>query len=47
MGILDKLKQKLIDIIEWKVDSTDIMVWRFLCYQDEIKYRNELAPLGF
>ena len=43
MGILDKLKQEFVDIIEWKDDSSDTMVWRFPRYQDEIKYGSKLT----
>ncbi len=37
MGIFDKLRNEFIDIIEWKDDSGDTLVWRFPRYQDEIK----------
>ena len=37
MGILDKLRQELIDIIEWVDDSRHTLVWRFPRYQNEIK----------
>lgn len=37
MGIFDKLKNEFIDIIEWKDDSGDTLVWRFPRFQDEIK----------
>nr|MCR5312261.1 SPFH domain-containing protein [Bacteroidaceae bacterium] len=37
MGLFDKLKGELIDIIEWKDDTQDTMIWRFPRYQSEIK----------
>ncbi len=37
MGLMDKLRGELIDIIEWLDDSRDTMVWRFPRYQNEIK----------
>ncbi len=43
MGLWDKLKNELIDIIEWKDDSNNTMVWRFPRYQDEIKNGAQLT----
>ena len=43
MGIWDKLKNELIDIIEWTDDSTNTMVWRFPRYQNEIKNGAQLT----
>ncbi|MGZ3904757.1 MAG: SPFH domain-containing protein [Bacteroidia bacterium] len=37
MGLFDKLKNELIDIIEWVDTSSDTIVWKFPRYQDEIK----------
>ncbi|GAA2690624.1 MULTISPECIES: SPFH domain-containing protein [Actinoplanes] len=37
MGLWDKLKGELVDIIEWLDDSRDTIVWRFPRYQNEIK----------
>ncbi len=37
MGIFDKLRHELIDIIEWIDDSRHTLVWRFPRYQNEIK----------
>jgi membrane protease subunit (stomatin/prohibitin family) len=37
VGIVDKLRGELIDIIEWLDPSRDTMVWRFPRYQNEIK----------
>jgi len=37
MGLFDKLKGELIDIIEWLDDSNDTMVYRFERYGNEIK----------
>ena len=33
MGLLDKLRGELIDIIEWVDDSKHTLVWRFPRYQ--------------
>jgi membrane protease subunit (stomatin/prohibitin family) len=43
MSLWKKLKGELVDIIEWKDDSNDTMVWRFQRYQDEIKYGAQLT----
>ena len=37
MGLWDKLKGELIDIIEWIDETGDTLVWRFPRYQNEIK----------
>jgi len=37
MGLFDKLRGELIDIIEWVDDSLHTLVWRFPRYQNEIK----------
>jgi membrane protease subunit (stomatin/prohibitin family) len=37
MGLIDKLKGELIDIVEWLDDSRDTIVWRFPRYENEIK----------
>ncbi|QDT39702.1 SPFH domain-containing protein [Stratiformator vulcanicus] len=37
MGLFDKLRAELIDIIEWVDDSRSTLVWRFPRYQNEIK----------
>ena len=37
MGLLDKLRNELIDIIEWVDDSRHTLAWRFPRYQNEIK----------
>src|SRR5918993_2806950 len=37
MGIWDKLRGELIDIVEWMDDTPDTMVWRFPRYENEIK----------
>lgn len=42
MGLWDKLRGELIDIIEWLDDSRDTMVWRFPRYENEIKYGAKL-----
>jgi membrane protease subunit (stomatin/prohibitin family) len=42
MGLIDKLRGELIDIIEWLDDSRDTMVYRFPRYQNEIKMGAQL-----
>lgn len=42
MGILDKLRAELIDIIEWVDDSHHTLVWRFPRYHNQIKYGAQL-----
>ena len=37
MGLLDKLRGELIDIIEWVDDSRHTLVWRFPRYHNQIK----------
>ena len=37
MGLLDKLRGELVDIIEWIDDDRHTIVWRFPRYQNEIK----------
>lgn len=37
MGLFDKLRAELIDIIEWVDDSRHTLVWRFPRYHNEIK----------
>ncbi|MEM6327147.1 MAG: SPFH domain-containing protein [Bacteroidota bacterium] len=37
MGLFDKLKNELIDVIEWTDDSRDTVVWRFPRHGNEIK----------
>lgn len=43
MGLMDKLRGELIDIIEWLDDSRDTIVWRFPRYQNEIKMGAKLV----
>jgi membrane protease subunit (stomatin/prohibitin family) len=43
MGIFDKLRGELIDIVEWLDDSRDTMVYRFQRYDNEIKYGAKLV----
>ena len=43
MGLFEKLRNELIDIIEWKDDTHDTMVWRFPRYQSEIKNGAQLT----
>jgi membrane protease subunit (stomatin/prohibitin family) len=42
MGIFEKLKNELVDIIEWIDDSRTTLAWRFPRYQNEIKNGAEL-----
>ena len=37
MGLMDRLKGELIDVIEWTDDSRDTLVYRFQRHQNEIK----------
>lgn len=37
MGLMDKLKGELVDIIEWVDDSRSTLAWRFPRYNNEIK----------
>ncbi len=37
MGLMDRLKNELIDVIEWTDDSRDTIVWRFPRHGNEIK----------
>ncbi len=37
MGLFDKIKGELVDIIEWMDDSRSTLAWRFPRYQNEIK----------
>ena len=37
MGLFDRLRHELIDIIEWVDDSHHTLVWRFPRYRNEIK----------
>jgi membrane protease subunit (stomatin/prohibitin family) len=37
MGLFNKLRNELIDIIQWTDDTQDTLVWRFPRYENEIK----------
>ena len=37
MGVMEKLRGELIDIIEWIDDSRHTLVWRFPRYHNQIK----------
>src|SRR5262245_35550369 len=43
MGLWDKLKGELIDIVEWLDNSQDTMVYRFERYNNEIKNGAQLV----
>ncbi len=43
MGLFDKLKNELIDIIDWPDSSGDILVWKFPRYENEIKMNAKLT----
>jgi len=43
MGLFDKLKGELVDIIEWIDDSRSTLAWRFPRYQNEIKNGAQLV----
>jgi membrane protease subunit (stomatin/prohibitin family) len=42
MGLMDKLRAELIDIVEWVDDSEHTLVWRFPRYRNQIKYGAQL-----
>jgi len=37
MGLLDRLRHELVDIVEWMDHTRDTLVWRFPRYRNEIK----------
>lgn len=43
MGLWDKLKAELIDIVEWLDDTNDTLVYRFERFGNEIKYKAKLV----
>ena len=43
MGLMDKLRGELIDIVQWLDDSRDTIVWRFPRYENEIKMGAKLV----
>lgn len=43
MGLWEKLKGELVDIVEWLDDDRETMVYRFQRYQNEIKYGAQLV----
>src|ERR1017187_6408212 len=43
MGLFDKLKNELIDIIDWPDSSGDVLVWKFPRYENEIKMNAKLT----
>ena len=43
MGIFDRLKNELLDIIEWSDDTANTMVWKFPRFQNEIKNGAQLT----
>ncbi|MCU0396803.1 MAG: SPFH domain-containing protein [Cyclobacteriaceae bacterium] len=43
MALWDRIKNELIDIIEWTDDSANTMVWRFPRHQNEIKNGAQLT----
>lgn len=43
MGLFDKIRHELIDIIDWTDDTSDTLVWRFPRYENEIKYGAKLV----
>lgn len=42
MGLMDKLRHELIDIIEWLDNTRDTLVWRFPRHHNEIKHGAQL-----
>lgn len=43
MGLFDKLRNELIDIIEWVDSSQDTLIWKFPRYENEIKNGAQLT----
>src|ERR1035441_3317417 len=43
MGLFSKLKNELIDIIDWPESSGDTLVWKFPGYENEIKMNAKLT----
>lgn len=43
MGLFDTLRNEFIDIIEWTDDSSDIILWKFPRYENEIKMNSKLT----
>ncbi len=43
MGIFDRLKHELIDIVEWADTGDGVLVHRFPCHDNEIKYGAKLV----
>ncbi len=43
MGLMDMLRNELVDIIEWLDDSRDTIVWRFPRHDNEIKMGAKLV----
>ena len=43
MGLWDKIKNEIIDIIEWTDDTNNTMVWKFPRHQNEIKNSAQLT----
>jgi len=37
MGLLEKLRGELVDIVEWMDHTRDTLVWRFPRYHNQIK----------
>ena len=37
MGLLEKLRGELVDIVEWIDHTRDTLVWRFPRYHNQIK----------
>lgn len=42
MGLLDKLRGELVDIVEWLDDTRETIVWRFPRYHNQIKNKAQL-----
>ena len=42
MGLLDKLRAELVDIVEWVDDGRHTLVWRFPRYHNQIKHGAQL-----
>ncbi len=42
MGLIEKLRAELVDVVEWVDDSRHTLVWRFPRYHNQIKHGAQL-----
>jgi membrane protease subunit (stomatin/prohibitin family) len=43
VGLIDRIRGELIDIVEWTDDTRDTIVWRFPRHENEIKMNAKLV----